>query len=319
MAPEPLRNPWNPVKNGDLCMKKNKNLFVFLLSILCIVIVWGVSKYARKSYMRDADKAGRARLNLSAEQLSPKPIVYLESYPDRPYERKPKSWQPYCYTNPFFVLYDNGLVIYKKNRGDCKFFSVELSPEGLNAFLKEINPDDEFFKLDSDYDTFLADLYAEIGDQIDGGSWPFCRIRLWHGNTMKQVRILGSIEVYEMRSKVPDAFLKIADRLYSFDHPDAHLWQPEKIMVSAWPTNVPDDNLVLWPYDWPDLYDEATKEFKDSDGNYYFIHMSGDKLSELDRLLSSLDGNSAILINGKEFFVKVSHYCLPAEELFEGI
>ena len=299
-------------------MKKIRIYLFFLLSIFCIVIVLGVSKYARKSYMRDADKAGRARLNLSAEQLGPKPIVFFQSFTDCPDEGKLKSWQHYCWTKPFFVLYDNGLVIYKKDRGDCKFFSVELSPEELNAFLKEINPDDEFFKLNSDYDTF-ADVYSEFGDQIDFGAIPFCRIRLWHGNTMKQVRILGAIERYETRSKIPDAFIKIADRLYSFDHPDAYLWQPEKIEIVASPINVPDDNLVLWPHDWPDLYDEATKKFKDPYGKepYYELHMSGNKLGELDRLLSSLDGNSAILMNGKKFFVYVSHYCLPAEELFD--
>lgn len=209
--------------------------------------------------------------------------------------------------NPTFVLYEDGLVIFRKGRGSSEFFSVQLTPEEMNTLLGGLSVED-FLKLGENYYT------NNLFDQ------PYSVIKYWQDHAMKRVAVFGPIrESAEDRNKTPQAFLKIFDRLTSFDHENARLWEPERLEIHVIPYTNSEGEPVAWPKDWPDLNDKTTKDTSSfyGRGESYHIYLGGDHREELEQLLSSLKEKQAVLINERQWHVSPWRYCLPNEELWE--
>jgi len=72
-----------------------------------------------------------------------KPIIVLQEITRAPHEGKDKIIWTLGFLNPNFVLYDDGLVIFKNDKDQFELFSVELTPQEINtlsASLSRIGP-----------------------------------------------------------------------------------------------------------------------------------------------------------------------------------
>ena len=205
--------------------------------------------------------------------------------------------------NPTFVLYKDGLVIFRNGKGPSEFFSVQLTPEETNTLLRGLIVGD-FLKLKENYYT------TNLFDQ------PYSVIRYWQDHAMKRVAVFGPIrESAEDRNKAPQAFLRIFDRLTSFNHETARLWEPEKLEIHVIPYTDSKGEPVAWPKDWPDLNDKTTEDITEYVGHEsYHIYLAGDQRDELEQLLSGLKEKQAVLMNGRQWYVSPWRYCLPNEE-----
>ena len=206
-------------------------------------------------------------------------------------------------SNPSFVLYEDGLVIFRKGKGSAEFFSVQLTPEETNTLLERSSVED-FLKLEENYYT------TNLFDQ------PYSVIKYWQAHAMKRVAVFGPIrESAEDRNKAPQAFLRIFDRLTSFNHETARLWEPEKLEIHVIPYTDSKGEPVAWPKDWPDLNDKTTEDITEYVGHEsYHIYLAGDQRDKLEQLLSGLKEKQAVLMNGRQWYVSPWRYCLPNEE-----
>jgi hypothetical protein len=214
----------------------------------------------------------------------------------------PKRWSLNV-LSPVFVLYDNGLVLFKKGRDQYELLSVELTPEEINSLLEEFKLD-EFVKLEESYET---------SRQLDQ---PVYSVKYWQEGKLKSVKVFGSIrDNEEDREGTPPAFLKIFDQMISFDHPNVRLWQPGKIEIHLYPYTGSQGESAPWPEGWPDLSHPATKKNEDASFKYsYTIYLDGAKKDKLEQILSGLKEKQAILINEKQWYIAPQRYCLPGEE-----
>lgn len=232
------------------------------------------------------------------------PLLVLTESTHKPLE--PQAWT-LNNLNPTFVLYNDGLVIFKKGEGSLEFFSVELTPAEMNAWLEGLNIA-EFLKLG---DSYYTNNYF---DQ------PVSVMKYWQGHTIKRVMVSGPIRDSEAdRNKTPEAFLKIFDRLIAFHHKNAQSWEPEKLEIYVIPYTDSKGEPVAWPKGWPDLNDTTTKDTSKfyGRGESYHIYLSGDQRDELEQMLSGLKEKQAVLMNERQWYVSPSRYCLPNEEVWK--
>jgi hypothetical protein len=235
-----------------------------------------------------------------------KPVILLQEIIPWIHEGADKAIWKLGFLNPAFVLYDDGLVIFKKGRDQFTLFSVELTSQEMNSLLEEFKIDDEFVKLEDFYYT---------NRQLDQ---PLYSIKYWQGQKLEQVKVVGPIrDGEEDRKNAPPAFLKLFDKMISFDHQNARLWQPEKVEIHLYPYTNSQGEPVPWPKEWPDLNHPTTRENKDDSVKYsYTIYLDGKKKDDLERMLVGLKEKQAVLINEKQWFIAPQRYILPGEELW---
>ena len=152
-----------------------------------------------------------------------KPIIILQETTPWIHKGQDKTIWKLGHYNPAFILYDNGLVIFKKGGDQYELFSIELTPKEMNSLLEEFRLD-EFVKLEESYDTSA---------RLDQ---PVYSIKYWQEGKLKSVKVFGAHrdDNEENRKNIPPAFLKIFDKMISFDHQNARLWQTEKINEEQW-------------------------------------------------------------------------------------
>jgi hypothetical protein len=266
---------------------KNKNRPLFFL----LVILAGLTTASVQGLERP-------------EAAERKPVILLDEIAHMP--SPPGKWNLNS-LNPTFVLYKDGLVIFKKGRRSSALFSAQLTTEQMNAWLEGLHVE-EFLKLEEDYSTI------NLFDQ------PLSTIRYWQDHTMKRVKVYGPIrESAEDRNRAPQTFLRVFDRLISFDHENARLWEPEKLELHVIPYTDARGEPVAWPKGWSDLNDETTKDTTEwiGTGESYSLYLSGDHREELEQLLSGLKEKQAVLMDGRQWYMSPSRYCLPNEEVWK--
>ena len=209
--------------------------------------------------------------------------------------------------NPTFVLYEDGMVIFKKERRSSESFSAQLTPEQMHALLGELNVK-EFLTLEEAYST---------NNHLEQ---PGTVIKYWQDHAMKRVMVSGQIrESAEDRNRAPQAFLRMFDRLTGFHHENARVWVPETLEIHVIPYTNSEGIPVAWPKDWPDLDDETTKDTTEyiGTGESYNLYLSGDRREEFEQLLSNLAEKQAVLMNGRQWYVSPWRYCLPNEDVWK--
>lgn len=235
-----------------------------------------------------------------------KPIILLQEITHAPHEGIDKIIWKLGFLNPNFVLYDDGLVIFKSDKDQFELFSVELTPQEMNTLLEEFRID-EFLKLEDSYYTnnqFHQPLYF---------------IKYWQGRKMKKVRVIGPIRDNEAdRNIAPKAFLKIFDKMISFHHKNARLWEPEKIEIALYPYTNSQGEPVPWTAGWPDLSHKTTKKRTDVHLSHsYTIYLDGANKDKLEQMLFRLKKKQAVLINQKQWYIAPQRYILPNEEMWD--
>jgi len=236
------------------------------------------------------------------------PIVVLQkSVPFGLYQGKEESIWKMGGSNPAFVLYDDGLVIFKKPGDDITLFSAQLSEEHMNDLLARFKLSSDFAGLEESYDA------SRMLDQ------PVFIIRSWQDGHIKTVRVFGDVEGnQEARDNTPSAFLKILDQMASFDPETAQPYEPEFVELYILPYTDAEGEPVAWPEGWADLEDARTTDQTKTVGHEgYNIYLAGEHKEEFEKLLAGLNEKQAVLMNERKWYVSPYRYCLPSEELWE--
>lgn len=255
--------------------------------------------------------AGFASPSMSAQETpnasERKPILVLReltAWGPRPQEGSKTIWTLNG-LNPTFVLYNDGLVIFKKGKDSLELFSAELTPAEMHTWLEGLDVA-AFLKLEDSY--YTNNFFDQPTSVI-----------YWQDHTIKRVMVSGPIRDSEAdRNKAPQAFLKIFNRVITFHHDNARMWEPEKVQLHVIPYTDSEGEPVAWPKGWPDLNDKTTKDTSHAygTGKSYSIHLSGDQRDELEQMLSGLKNKQAVLMNERSWYVSPHRYCLPGEELW---
>lgn len=233
------------------------------------------------------------------EPAGPQPLVVLIEF---------DPWRMVIGSDsPTFALYDDGLVIYRRetDEGEIDYVSVQLDEEELAALIEDLDIGDDFFALDDYYDIFLAT------DQ------PTSYLFAWNeeGET-KAVGVYGAIRVMpEVREQVPEAFLSVFDKVIAFDHEDADAWLPEQIELIVWPYESSAEPLK-WPAGWPGLKAPTTVERE----MVYSIYLDASHYDELLALFDDLRAGEAdgVLIDGRKWSISY-RFPFPAEETWNAV
>lgn len=213
-----------------------------------------------------------------------KPLIVL-------FERSPWS-QGRDSTNPTFVLYEKGQVIYKADPRSIEgpAYEIKLSKGEKKVFLEKLNVGDEFYKLPESIDA------SKWTDQtlniivVDTGS----RKRVSVYTNLRQAPKNGDIEV-------PAAFLSVYKQLIGFRVPNAKLLKPVSAEVFFW--EIIDGNpkkTVPWPENLP-------AENPASAGEYKTIVLEAKEVEILERFAGSIEYTTAVEIFGKKMKFGISY------------
>ncbi len=266
-----------------------KNKTCALITILCLS--WSIFEYS-------IDGVNAQEITTSQA----KPIILLKKMtPELYYGTTTTTIWQLNWKNPAFVLYDDGLVIFRKKTDDFNFFSVKLPPDEMNKLLDEFGVNEQFINLEEHYN---------INDDSDP---PINTIATWQDQKEKSVTVVGHLndDKEDDRKKTSPTFLKLFDQLNSFEHFQAQNWQPQsvRILITAFPGS--QGEPATWPQGWPDLMDQATQKIT---SDSYAIYLNGESLHEFEQLMANLKENQAVLINEKRWYISPERYCLPGEE-----
>jgi hypothetical protein len=204
--------------------------------------------------------------------------------------------------SPTFALFDDGLVIYRRETpGDTPFASVRLDSKEQGALVARLLADRLAFE-------GLKDRYelTATSDQTT------CSIHSWLGGKPRSVSVYGALRSdEEVRAKAPAAFLAAFDAMRSYTNAAAVPWLPAKIEVMAYPFENSADTPVEWPKDWPAIDDPTTRRR----GKSLSLYVDGtvENLRRLREFHHARRETQAVLMGGKKWSTYY-RFPFPGEE-----
>ncbi|MNK13981.1 hypothetical protein D3C87_320750 [compost metagenome] len=198
---------------------------------------------------------------------------------------------------PKFVLYDDGVVIYRKDDGH---HTARLSPDEMATFRASLRPEAL---------SRLAGSYAltENTDQ------PTTDILLRSGSTYARISIYGSLSSLTVGPALPTEILDTYERLIAFERRDAVPWRPEKVEVMIWPYEYAPDESIIWPAGWPGITHVDTQQR----GENYSLYISASEYLKLREFLGTRRSRGAVLIDGRKWAAQV-RLPFPKEDRWMG-
>lgn len=203
-----------------------------------------------------------------------------------------------------FVLYDDGLVLFRTERKSKEVRSSQLTRAALEEWTGLIEqsgfPD-------------LRESYS-LNLKLEQ---PISVIKYRHNGVIRRIAVSGPMRESKDRAKAPQAFVELFDRMVSFAPVESKIWEPLRVEVRISPFMKPAGKPLRWPKGLPGLTDSSTK--KESIGpEMYHLHLEGKNRGKLERLLASRKENQAVAIGGRLWSVYPNRYCLPGEEQWHG-
>jgi hypothetical protein len=199
---------------------------------------------------------------------------------------------------PWFILYEDGLVIFPSARKEgipTSYSQTRLPGSNPDDLLHSVGIGTDFFQLDTSYD------YApNVSDQET------VFLYVWRGDVLKRVAVrAGLTSGRTLSSRVPAAFREAFNHLVDFHSDSTAPWHPDSIEVAAWPYEYAPDNPPLrWPQGWPGLSSPGTKHTPDPYvHDMYLMRLPYDHLDELRHLLERRREKQAIGISGHKLAV----------------
>jgi hypothetical protein len=190
--------------------------------------------------------------------------------------------------SPTFVLYENGTVIYLKER---KYVSAKLTQAEVDAFVSGLGRD-SLAKLRDSY------TISEWTDQPTN----VLLVRT-EGTNYKKISIYGSIRSLNAESAeappLPDDLTRALRRILKYDRTNSPVWMPEYIEVMIWPFEYAKGKAADWPTKWPGLADQKTIKRK----NTYSIFIPESQYEELKKFIAQLKPTQAVRIDNKKWAV----------------
>ena len=183
---------------------------------------------------------------------------------------------------PYFALYSDGLVIYKKeNTAPFDLVSAHLDEEQHRALLAALQLD-SLSALNDGYD---------VSNYTDEPSY---ELHAWLRAERKDISVNGSIRTSPFsRVRLPPELLNAFDTVFRFSAEGAEPWQPDRLELMLWPFDHSRLEPVAWPSEWPGL--EAASQ---RPSGLYQIFVPSDDYERLFSLLANLrDGRGVGLDN----------------------
>lgn len=211
--------------------------------------------------------------------------------------------------SPCFALYEDGTIIFSKKEAERQYAYYSCKVDSPEQLLTQFTPITKN-SLSNDY---------RLSWSTDQKTTLF----LWRD---KKISVYGEMrnppqkhngesdKSYDQKLKdweaCPTEIIEIAQKVMSFNCPDAEKWLPEKIEVMVWPYENALEESIVWPKEWPDLEDQNTKKRgKES----YSIYLPSAHYEELLAFLKTRNKKGAVLINGHKMSVSV-RFRFPYEE-----
>lgn len=226
---------------------------------------------------------------------------------------EPETWQPllaafvqsafstgpiWWSSAPFFVLYDNGIVIYRSERREQSpaYAAVSLSPRyEVRPFLDSLQLEPAFFQLDAFYDN-IPGVY----------DLPIYTLWAWRGDSGKFVSLTGAldstitfprVDPKVFHERTPARFVEIYRRLTAFSHPQSTSWREmafEIVLSGAGSVSEP----MPWPLGWPTM--ESPGAFKDESGDLH-IPFTPPQVAEYLALYEESSNTRVFSLGGKKW------------------
>jgi len=243
-----------------------------------ISLLLGVLVFLSCSAKQDIQSIVTFEHNQSSDKLTDPLIVLRESNP----------WAMVLGADgPTFVLYKNGIVIYRENK---KYVSVKLNENEFYKLIEELKPSSDFLNLKGYYSL------SKWTDQ------PTTRLFVNLNGFKKYVDIYANLRrASEEQIKAPKSFMKLFNKLISYKHKNAKPWFPKKFEVMLYPYEYAPEKSIVWHSDWPDLFDVWTKKRYKS----YSIYLDASKYQEFEAFLKTKNMKGAVEINNKKWSVSI--------------
>lgn len=199
--------------------------------------------------------------------------------------------------SPSFALYEDGTFIRSTPNG---FVSGRLTPARREELFMSVS----------------AAALRPFHGHYEATAWtdqPMEQLLLYDGAGPVFISVYGSLELPEVRSKIPSAVVAAFDRVKTFNVPGAHPWLPEKIEVMVWAYEYAPEASVQWPSHLPDLNDPDTVRR----GEVFSIFVPASSLDDVRAVLARQKEKGAIEINGKKWAASI-RFPFPHERLWMG-
>jgi hypothetical protein len=195
--------------------------------------------------------------------------------------------------SPRLVLYDDGVVIYRKEGG---YRALRLEPDDIAAALASLKPE----------------AVGRLAGSYVASSWtdqPTTDILLRTGSTYARVSVYGSFRSDGVRAALPSEIVDLYQRLSEFDRPDASAWLPAFVEVVIWPYEYAPDESIVWPEDWPGLSHASTL----ARGDGYSLYVPSAEYTRLRDFLRTRQQKGAVLVGDRKWAAQI-RLPFPKEE-----
>lgn len=213
---------------------------------------------------------------------------------------KPIFW--YCVSNPWgmfmgaegppFILYDNGKILFWKNRA---YYLIQLDEDEKTQLISELNLTDTLFQKSRFYNATNPGPNNEIIATDNPSYSVFINF-----DTLVRVSVYGYISSRQYRKRFPAQVLNIHDFILNFDDDKSTRWIPDKIEVMLSNYSHSPDTPIQWPANWPDLNSPDTRR---QNGYVTSIFLDKKHFNQLKKLIKKRREKQAFEINGHEFFI----------------
>ncbi|MEI7013473.1 hypothetical protein AB3N61_18570 [Leptospira sp. WS58.C1] len=193
-------------------------------------------------------------------------------------------------TNPKFILYDDGSIIYTKRNNEYQFSKINEN------IYKDLLPRDSFKSLKEYYDaSYTTDLGLTSIKYLEDGNTHF-------------VDVYANLQFEEDRKRVPKDFLLTYDKILKQSENDGNPWIPTSIEIRFLDTSRIPKNLIKWPTKIPFVV-------KDKIDGTQVIYVEGKNCSEFIEFVRKFDKGQVISFYGNTLSLHY-RYIFPYEEMW---
>ncbi len=227
-------------------------------------------------------------------------LVLQEASPQRELPQS-RFWQENIIL-PTFVLYDDGLVLFRTARNSTEVRSSRLTRVEIEEWIGLIEQSG-FWDLSESY---------SLNMRLEQ---PISVIKYRHDGDIRRIAVSGPMRENKDRARAPKTFVELFDRMVSFAPTGSKVWEPLRVEVRIFPSVESDGKPLPWPKGWPDLTDASTRTFIGYET--YLLYVDGKNRKKLERLMLSLKEKQALAIGGRPWSAALTRYCLPGEEQWQ--
>ena len=190
--------------------------------------------------------------------------------------------------SPTFVLYENGTVIYLKER---KYFSAKLTRAEADAFVTTLGPEGL---------TKLKDSYtiSEWTDQPTN----VLLVRTDDKN-YKKISVYGNIRPLVAKTEeslpLPTELSSAFRQVLKYENANSSPWVSEYIEVIIWPFEYAKGKAADWPTEWPGIADPKTVKRKET----YSLFLPESQSKVLANFIAHLKPTQAVKIDNKKWAI----------------